>query len=207
MDLRTRLAAVNWTAAGLLAGAFGVGVLLGGLAGDGSTRHWLFAFSGSLEVFGVLLVASPEIAPLLQRVGRALVAAWERAKALWRSIGRLLRRKRHHRVDVAGGGRLGAVGGRATGRVSVPADATLEEKVEYLLRRDQDVQGRFDETGARLAALPGEWKADIAEASSELRAEHAAALEALRDRHLTVRLVGVALLVTGIALAMWGNLL
>jgi len=49
-------------------------------------------------------------------------------------------------------------------------------------------------------------EADIDAVSTVIRSEHAEALEELRERHLTVRLLGVGLLVTGIVLATWGNL-
>jgi hypothetical protein len=40
--------------------------VVGWLVGDGSFRHWLFSCAGSLEFWGVLLVASPELVPYLR---------------------------------------------------------------------------------------------------------------------------------------------
>jgi hypothetical protein len=78
--------------------------------------------------------------------------------------------------------------------------------VEYLLRRDEDVQDRLEEVHHSLESMPARWRADISEASETLRSEHTRALEQMRDRHLKARLLGVALLLIGIGLATAGNL-
>jgi hypothetical protein len=121
------------------------------------------------------------------------------------ALRRWLGRPRPQRVSVEPGGAIAAAG-ELSARVSVNPDATLDEKVDFLLRRDQDVQGHLEQHARQLRDLPKQWNADIAAASTELRTEHADALRELRESHLTARLLGVLLLVVGIALATWGNL-
>jgi hypothetical protein len=193
----------------LLGLAVVVGALVGWYAGDHSLRDWTLSFGGSAELFGLLLVASPELVPILQRVASLGRRAWRQVLRLLRKVEaafrRLLRRPLPHVVSVgAGGARAG--GFPPSGRASVGDEATLEEKVDYLLRRDQDVQDSLERLEGSLAALPGRWKTDVEQASQALRDEHARALAELRDRHMQARLLGVVLLAVGIVLATAGNL-
>lgn len=197
-----------------LSGAlFGLAVLIGFLvswyAGDHSAREWLVSFGGSAEVFGLLLVAAPELVPILQGIASAVLGGWRRIRDLMRRAERALRRLVHRpraHVVSAGAGIATAGGLGASGRVSPRRDATLEEKVEFLLRRDENVQDRLEEVNRSLESMPRRWRSDITETSETLRDEHTRALEQLRDRHLKARLMGVALLVVGIGLATAGNL-
>jgi hypothetical protein len=66
--------------------------------------------------------------------------------------------------------------------------------VEYLLRRDEDVQDRLEEVNRSLKSMPGRWPTDITEAWRRCAAGRRA-LEQMRDRSLKARLLGVALLV------------
>ena len=91
-------------------------------------------------------------------------------------------------------------------RIDFAEDAPLEEKVAYLLRRDKAVQAELEDVRRDIAGLPERWLADIAREATSLRAEHAEELAKLRDRHLRARLLGIVLLVVGITLATWGNL-
>jgi hypothetical protein len=193
----------------LLVLAVVVGLLVGSYAGDHSLREWLLSFGGSAEAFGLLLVAAPELVPILQSIGSAVVGSWLRMKALLRKAERAVRRLLHRpsgQVVSAGGALATAAGMSARGRVGPKEGATLEEKVEYLLRRDEDVQDRLEEVHHSLESMPARWRADISEASETLRSEHTRALEQMRDRHLKARLLGVALLLIGIGLATAGNL-
>jgi hypothetical protein len=88
-----------------------------------------------------------------------------------------------------------------------PSGTSLEAKVDYLLKRDQEYQERLEGHDRALRDLPARWGADIREAAAELRQEHSEALDRLRERHLRARLLGIGLLVIGIALATWGNLI
>ena len=54
------------------------GVLVGLWQGNGSLARWLYAFSGSLEFCGLLLVAAPELSPWV-KVGREATRFWREA--------------------------------------------------------------------------------------------------------------------------------
>src|SRR4051794_16063266 len=59
-------------------------IVVGLLVGDGSTREWLLSSAGALELGGILLVASPELAPILRRLVGGLNALRRRFGALAR---------------------------------------------------------------------------------------------------------------------------
>jgi hypothetical protein len=159
--------------------------------------------------FGLLLVAAPELVPILRALGSAVARGWRRVLALLqkaeRAFRRLIRRPRPHVVSGTASMGIAAAGG-ARGRTSPPEDATLEQKIDYLLRRHQDLQDMIETMSGSLAALPSRWRADIAEESATLRNEHTQALAVMRARHLGARLLGVGLLLVGIVLATVGNL-
>jgi hypothetical protein len=184
--------------------------LVGGLGGDGSLREWLLSIAGSLELWGVLLVASPELVPVLRRLGAALFDLWGSTKSLARRAAdwalRKLGRPRKHHVSlsaaVSGGGAMSA-----KGTVGVREGATNEEKIEFLLQRDQATQSRLADLREELDELPRRWRADMEAKAGTLRREQQKGLARLRDEHLAARFGGVVLLVLGLGLATWGNLL
>jgi hypothetical protein len=179
-----------------------VGALVGWLAGDHSCRHWILSFGGSFELFGLLLAAAPELVPILRAVGRRVASAWRKAADFVR---RVLRLPRHHRlvvsdsVSVEGAGSLSA-------SLSIAPGASLDEKVEFLLRRYNETEDRLDEIAKTLRQHPDDWQAAIDAATASLRTEQAEAIRALRGEHLRERLLGVAMLLLGLVLATWGNL-
>ncbi len=184
--------------------------VVGWLVGDGSFRHWLFSCAGSLEFWGVLLVASPELVPYLRRLATGLGALWHRTKALARRATDWVRvkigRPRTQVVYVEGID-SGAMSGSGRLSVGVREGATMEEKVDFLLRRDQETQERLADLQERLGALPERWRGDMEATAGTLRHEQREGLDALRDEHLTARVGGVVFLVVGLILATWSNLI
>jgi hypothetical protein len=83
----------------------------------------------------------------------------------------------------------------------------MGEKVAFLLRRDEETQERLADMHENLNDLPERWRADIEGTARTLRREQEQGLVELRDEHLTERLGGVVLLVVGLGMATWGNLL
>lgn len=185
--------------------------LVGWLGGNGSLRHWLLACGGSLEFWGVLLVASPEIAPSLRRLAVALAAVRSQTKALAHRAANRARRMlgRPPRPIEMSGTSVASGGGRTRGRgtVGLREGASLKEKVEYLIEREQKTQERLADLREDLEALPERWRDDMEATAGTLRREQSEGLDALRDEHLTARVGGVVLLVSGLVLATWGNLL
>jgi hypothetical protein len=185
------------------------GLLVGWYAGDHSSRDWLISFAGSTELFGLLLIASPELVPIIQAAGSAISSLLRRLRR-WAlpvedRLRRLVGRPRLHRVGSSVTLPYEVVG-RAAPRASAPQAASAAAKVAFLLERDQETQTRFEQVEQKLANLPRDWQSDIADASASLRSEHVKALEQMRDRHMQARLLGVVLVAVGIVLATAGNL-
>ncbi len=195
---------------GFLAAAAVTSFVIGWYGGDGSLREWLLSAAGALELSGVLLVASPELAPVLLRAGEGLAAVRKRTRTLTRAAAnRVLRMlARQPRPHVASGASASSLGGgiRARGIVGLGEGATDEEKIAYLLERDRKTQEQLRDHQEELNELPKRWRADIEAMGGTLRSEQNEKLDELRGEHLTERLGGVVLLVVGLALATWGNL-
>jgi hypothetical protein len=186
-------------------------LLVGFLVGDRSVRDWFLSCAGALELWGVVLVAWPELAPLLQRLRTVVARLRDAATVLARRAINWVRlkvgRPRPHTVSVSPGGISAAGGVGARGVISVSPGATDAVKIEYLLRQDRKTQDRFSDVEEKLGELPERWQADIEAAAGTLRQEHKESLTELRREHLTQRLGGVAFLVIGLVLSTWGNLI
>lgn len=184
--------------------------LVGWFGGDGTPRDWLLACGGSLEFWGVLLVASPELAPSLRRLGAALVAARSHTKALARRAANKARRMLRlppRPIEMSGTVNVsGELALSSRGIVGVPEEASMEEKVAFLIQREEVTQKRMAELQETLNGLPERWRDDIEVTAGKLRHEQREGLDELRDEHLAARLGGVVLLVAGLVLATWGNL-
>jgi hypothetical protein len=95
----------------------------------------------------------------------------------------------------------------AVSRADTPQnDATTEERLEYLMRRDHAVRDSLERLDRSVEAMPSRWSADIRDASASLRGEFIGELKREREAHLNERILGVGLLAVGIILATVGNL-
>jgi hypothetical protein len=195
----------------LVLAAIGSAVVVGWFMGDHSLREWLLSFAGSAEFFGLVLVASPELVPRVMAAFSRIASGWMWLRTISRrgtdALRRVLGLPRRGKTVTASGALVAVSGFGASGRVSIEEGASLERKVEYLLRRDQELQAQHKAIDSSLRGMPDRWRADIEAASAGLRDEHEAALQQLRDRHLRARLTGIAMLALGVALATWGNLI
>lgn len=81
------------TILGFAALAAATSLLVGWLGGDGSLREWLLSCAGALELWGVLLVASPELVPILRRLRAALARSGSQAAKVGRRATNWVRRK------------------------------------------------------------------------------------------------------------------
>jgi hypothetical protein len=202
--------AAGFVTIGLLVLAVLFGWLIGWFAGDHTGQDWVYAFSGSFEAVGLLLVAAPEVMTALRRLGAWTAAQWRKftpyLATVERFVRRLLRRPRHIVVNV-GAASVVSSGGQVTTRVSPGEGKTLEEKIDYLLRRDEAMQARVDSVELRMSGLPSEWRTEIEEASETLHSEQMQALDELRERHLEQRWLGIVLLLIGVVLATVANLM
>lgn len=186
-----------------------VAVVMAGVAGwraASGLKDWLYVLAGGAEAVGVLWIAAPELEPRFTRGVRAtsrLLGASLRRFWGWVRV-TILRRDPPGLTLSASAGDAVAGGDSASVRVSVGAGRTVEERIDFLMRRDQEVQGALEDINQRLAAEP--WQPPLREAIEMLRQSNDAAVTRAAERHIGVRLLGIVLLVVGIALGTWANL-
>lgn len=156
-----------------------------------------------LEWLGIMLVGSPDLVPLSKRFSR-----WgrQKAQAVTRGAERLFRRRKHAHVvgAVSAGGSI-AMTGHASVFHSLPADATIEQKVDFLMRRDQQSQTVNDALSRRLEELGAESETGLRGLRAELETLIDKNLGELKREYFLAKLVGVAALVVGLGLTTAGN--
>ena|SRR5437764_313590 len=92
----------------------------------------LYISGGALEFSGITLIASPDLGPLLHRVGRYARERRQHALGWMRlQIRRLLRRPRPHKVIPVGIASEQNVAARLSAKVTPNPDATDAEKIEF----------------------------------------------------------------------------
>jgi hypothetical protein len=91
--------------------------------------------------------------------------------------------------------------------VSIGPGETLEEKVDFLLRREQGLQDRLTTIAGEVDQLPEKWGAEIEGAASDLRTEFDREIREVKERHIQARIFGLVLVVIGVLLNTWGNLM
>ena len=95
--------------------------------------------------------------------------------------------------------------GRLTVEKNVKNDATLEEKVDFLLRRDKEAQRDVQALGHRLDDFEKAVGEKVDEAREAMAAHIARSLDAAHRAYLPLRRLGVVLLVVGLTMATAGN--
>jgi hypothetical protein len=97
----------------------------------------------------------------------------------------------------AGTATLTLSGEGAFGVVSTSA-TTIDDKVEYLLRRDQDAQRQMSELAGRISNLEAETPRQLEDAQRRLERHVADALAAAQAEYRPLRIAGTVLLVVGL---------
>jgi hypothetical protein len=210
--MRSRLFATRTTVSvGLFSTGVISGFLVGWFIGDGSLHDWVLIYAGAAEFFGVLLIAAPELAPLLLRAQVVVADGWRAAMIRRRDVVAAIRRRFRQPqpepayIDARSG--TSSVSGGGSLSLSTGPGQTLEEKVDFLLRREQGLQEHLKTVVGEVGQLPEKWGAEIREAESDLRAEFNREIREVEERHIRARLLGLVLVVIGILLNTWGNLI
>jgi hypothetical protein len=177
----------------------GVGAILNNPL-QSSTRTWFVTFGAANELIGVLMIASPELLPILANaVGRF-------AGFLRRMGARLVERARRflHLPKVVRVGLADTlnIGGSIDTRVTRKRPETLDEAVDMLLRHDAELH----EHQKQLNRFPAQWQADIEEAQHQAEGFTREEVKRLADRRLALRLLGLGFVVLGLLLSTVGNL-
>lgn len=162
-------------------------------------RAVLFIAGAAIEFVGIVLVASPDLFPYAARMSEWLARQYRRiVDPLRRWLVRLFRRDREGISHVVGGGGVTTVGGAVTGRAWVTEDASLEEKVRFLLARHDDTQRVIDDLGRRLAEVEGSIDPKLATLEASMTDHVSESLDRAHREYRALRLVGVAFLVVGL---------
>ena len=156
----------------------------------------LLVLGSAFEFGGIVALGFPDLLPGALRVSTWLGRQWRRASNRLRRLVGLKPRAVVHTVG-AGGAISG--GGHLSGVVSTSNVGSLEDKVEYLLRRDQDAQRRENELNARLDRIERETSERLAELRGEMETHVAHELDALRVEYRPLRVAGTIALVIGLA--------
>ena len=164
-------------------------------------RATLYIAGAVIEFVGIVLVASPDLVPYEQRLSAWLTRQYARAVDRLR---RLLRRPRHVTVHVNAAGAI-ATAGHVTTKKSIRDDATVEEKVRFLLTRDEEAQRDVQVLDRRIAELQTTIDSKLGALRSTMTAHVAESLDSAHREYLALRLVGVAFVVVGLTLATLGN--
>jgi hypothetical protein len=179
------------------------------ITGDTTTRGWLATGSVAAELWGVLLIASPELRPLVERAISG-VARWTRKVVglVWDRICRLFRIRRVHRAVLdAAVNMSGTMEAKVIrGRNPPPPDAAVEEKVAYLLRQDERILGLISDLDNQTRQQTEELRGLIEGTAQELREHTTTAVRAVVETELRMRLLGVLFVIVGLVLAYAANI-
>lgn len=147
-----------------------------------------------------MLVAWPDVLPYAGRVSRWLRFTTRRVvNRLLRAIGRP--RAQHVQLGVAD---EVSIADSVSVVVSVSADASLEEKVGYLLRREQESQNAHDE---RLRAIEDSVPKQLDELRAETERHVSEEISAAEWQYRPLRFVGALALAVGLLLMTIANFL
>ncbi len=155
----------------------------------------LLFVGGMFQFGGILAVAWPDLIPWKERLSRWLTDADRRAKNRLR---RLFRRPPRTRTIPLSSSISLRASMSAAATVAVSDGAPLEDKVAFLLRRDQEAQQRENKVAARLNALEQEGPKRLDDARAELKRHYEEKLTEALNLHRGHRIWGAILLAAGL---------
>lgn len=179
-------------------------------AGDTTPGGWCATFAAGLELSGVLLVASPELRPIVERLGRATaseVRSWPRR--LRDVLRRLLHRPREHRITLGGAVETDSALGLEVKRGLLPAparEAPQDQQVEYLLRVTEQIKRSLGTVENDLRRAIEEVRGEIQRTAIDLTEQTTDAVHQLAQSELRMRLFGVACITAGLMLSYAANI-
>lgn len=182
------------------------------VGGNGSGKAWLYSVGGALELVGIVLVAFPELRPLLEEANLATWRHLHDAVAKLRTLVRAVKRRLGiptavvvHLGAAAGASAAGKLGIVVT-RVTPPPDAAHAEKLAWVLNRVEMLLQQGDAHRKEFDEMPARWEAHVREAIDGIRADLNLAVSEVRDEALLERRLGIVLLVVGVIVSTCGNL-
>lgn len=165
-------------------------------------RATLYILGAAFELFGIILVASPDLVPGARRFSRWIAPRWRRFENRLR---RLLRLPGRNIVVDAGAATLVLSAGSVSAVTSVNDEATLERKVDFLLRRDQEAQRQTNELAQRLSSMESELVRRHDELRGQMEEHVSTKLDAAFSEYRAARVIGTGLLAIGLTLTTIGS--
>lgn len=172
--------------------------------GQTTTRGWLATLAAAFELWGVALVASPELRPIAER---AAAAAWKALRtigqSIWTRMRQLLGIRRTHTIHLGAALELSAAMGAEVrrGRQPPSTEATLEEKVAYLLAQEERHLKLINDLENRLRKDMDAMREELEGTATQLREHTSVSVREAAEAELRMRLLGVAFVIAGIVLA------
>jgi len=170
---------------------------------EASTRGWLVTLGAVNELLGVVLVASPEI-------GRVVPGFLAKVKRRWALVVRVVRgyfAKPQSLVIHVPSAKATASMGTPTITQTPGINATLEERVAYLMTREKESRTRLHLVERELQRLPEEWRRELHGLRTELEELQRELVRRVAEARIRLRLLGLAYVIVGIVLAWLGNVL
>jgi hypothetical protein len=164
-------------------------------------RHSLYVAGAVLELVGILLVSAPDLLLYSERASQ-----WFRTttRPLADRLRRVIGRPRVHVVH-AGVADEFAIAGSVSAVVSCNPNASLEERVEYLMRREQEAQARLNVHDDRLGAIEEQLPKRLDDLRAETQEHVSTSIIAAEWRYRPVRFIGAIALAVGLALTTAGK--
>lgn len=164
-------------------------------------KQAFYAVGAVFEFIGIVTIAAPDFFPYALRLG-----AWSRRRilAVIDLLRRLIGKPRHQVIQVGGIASAATVGGASLIKSVNPA-ATLEERVEFLLARDQEAQRDMNDLQARVGGMERESPERLDTLRAELQSHVASEIAEADADYRAARVWGAVALAIGLGLSTAGN--
>lgn len=166
------------------------------------TAAALLVVGAVLELFGIVLVASPDLVPGTMRLVRWIRPRWRRVENRVRRLLRLPVRAITYEDFATVTMKMHA---SATAEVGIDPHASLEDKVAFLLRRHSETERSLNTLAQRLTAVETDTPTRIAELRTEMETHIERRLESAKEDYRVARVGGALVLALGLAMTTAAN--
>jgi hypothetical protein len=162
----------------------------------------LLVGGAAFEFGGIIAIVFPDLVPY-----GILFGQWQRklGRTLLDHIRRILRRPRNVVIRVGTASEVNLAGESVSLMKSASVAATLEQKVEFLLTRDQEAQRDVNILRQQIKDLEVELLKRLDQLRREIEARFSRELEAALDDYRPLRIWGAVALLLGLACVTYAN--
>lgn len=160
-----------------------------------SWQQFLLVIGGLLQFAGVLFIGFPDLLPHAVRL-----SSWLRRRARWVSnrIRRLFRMDPRPTTVEVGIALEGSAALSASAEVHAAKDLTIAEKVEFLIRRDQNAQRDLNRIAKRVETTENETSRRLDQLGDDLKAHVERKLTVAAEAYRPLRIAGTLALALGL---------